>query len=738
MAAGKRVVPAPFGGGTEPARTEVLAAPVRWPRPERLEQPLSALPGIGPNFEQKARDSGVETILDLLWRVPRSYGDAPERSLLGDLEPGTISTVIVEIVSSRRIRVRRRGLSVVEARVSDSSGERKAVWFNQPWMEKQLSPGAGFVLEGRLENKGFVVSAHEATAAGPDTAPVTDGPVRWGSAGGEGPPGLSEGGIRGRHPGSEELRPSRWRKWAWHACQMADDLIDVLPSSVLTERSMPGAAAAIREAHFPVSEESSAIAMNRLAYEELFLHQAVIRRGRIEVRDQGPPATALDGGEDGAREWVAGLPFRLTGDQERAVATISLEIASEVPMRRLLMGEVGSGKTVVALEAMLRAAGSGAQAALMAPTEVLADQHASTISRLLEGSDVTFALLTGSTPKEVRQRIHEELAAGRMDILVGTHALLEDTVRFRQLGLCVIDEEHRFGVRQRTRLDSKAPEGKAAHILHMTATPIPRTLSLTAYGDLDTTELRELPSGRLPITTEVVPEANRERAFKRLKDEVRKGRQAFVVCPLVEKSEALQARAAVHEAERLREGELSEFEVGLIHGQMSSSQKEMAMSAFEDGRIEVLVSTTVIEVGIDVPNATVMVVEGAERFGLSQLHQLRGRIGRGSHQSFCFLIPDGGSPVSAQRLNAVAAESDGFRLAEIDLQMRGEGEITGTRQHGLPRFSVARLPLDQDLLENARTDLERLSKAWGGLDAPEFGPMLEYAGRRFGPEGIRR
>ena len=407
-------------------------------------------------------------------------------------------------------------------------------------------------------------------------------------------------------------------------------------------------------------------------------------------------------------------------------------------MRRLLMGEVGSGKTVVALEAMLRAAGSGAQSALMAPTEVLADQHASTVSRLLGASGASFALLTGSTPPEVRVKLLEALSAGELDILIGTHALLEDSVVFNRLALCVIDEEHRFGVRQRGRLDSKAPAGHGAHILHMTATPIPRTLSLTTYGDLDVSELRELPAGRRPIRTEVIPDAGRGRAFDLIRDEVRAGRQAFVVCPLIEESEALQARAATAEAERLRDGELSEFEVGLIHGQMSAAQKEQAMAAFEDGRIDVLVSTTVIEVGIDVPNATVMVIEGAERFGLSQLHQLRGRVGRGEHGGHCFLITAASGAAAAQRMTALAEESDGFRLAEIDLRLRGEGEIAGVRQHGLPRFSVARLPRDQELLEGARADLDRLATRWGGLDAPEFGPMLELAGRRFGPEGIRR
>lgn len=738
MAASKPVAPRPLGGGRAPARTKVLAAPVRWPRSDLLDRPLSDLPGIGPTFEQKAREAGVETIFDLLWRVPRAYGDIPERRLLGDLESGVTATVLVEILSSRRIRVRRRGLSVVEARIGDSSGERKAVWFNQPWMEKQLVSGSGFVLEGRLEAKGFVVSGHEPTDAGPDVPPVTDGPIRWSSGDDQGPPGLKDGGLRGRHPGSEELRPSRWRQWAWRACRMADDLVEPLPAEILSARSMPGTVAAIREAHFPQSEESSEIAMNRLAFEELFLHQAVLRRGRVELRESGPPAISLSKGKAGSASWIKGLPFDLTGDQRRAIATISADIATETPMRRLLMGEVGSGKTVVALDAMLRAAGSGAQAALMAPTEVLADQHASTIAKLLSGTGVSFALLTGSTPKEVRARILEALAGGEMDILVGTHALLEDPVVFRRLALCVIDEEHRFGVRQRTRLDSKSPRGRSAHILHMTATPIPRTLSLTAYGDLDTSELRELPAGRKPIRTEAVPEAGRDRAFDRLREQVRAGRQAFVVCPLIERSEALQARAATEEAERLREGELSEFEVGLIHGQMSSAQKEQAMAAFEDGRIDVLVSTTVIEVGIDVPNATVMVIEGAERFGLSQLHQLRGRVGRGAHGGHCFLIAAGSSPASAERLNALVNETDGFRLAEIDLRMRGEGEIAGVRQHGLPRFSVARLPRDEELLEDARADLDRLTERWGGLGAPEFGPMLDLAGRRFGPEGIRR
>ncbi|MGK2956252.1 MAG: ATP-dependent DNA helicase RecG [Solirubrobacterales bacterium] len=739
MAASQPVTgPQPFGGGPVPTQAELLRAPVRWSRPEVLAQPLSALPGVGPVLEEKAGAVGVETIFDLLWRVPRSYDDAPDRRLLGDLEPGVVATVLVEVNSVRRIRVRRRGLSVVEARIADASGERKAVWFNQPWMENQLNAGSSYAMEGRLDKKGFVVSAQEATDSGPEGVPVTDGVPSWQLAEDKGPPGLKEGGVRGRHPGSEELRPSRWRQWAWKACRMAGDLIEPLPTSILKQRHFPGAVAAIREAHFPASEESSQIAMERLAYEELFLHQVVLRRGRVENRRSGRKAIAVKAKAASTKAWIDGLPFKLTGDQRLAVKAINRDLKASVPMRRLLMGEVGSGKTVVALQAMLRTAESGAQAALMAPTEVLADQHAATVARLLEGSGRSFALLTGSTPPEVRTRLLAALASGEMDILIGTHALLEEPVVFRRLALCVIDEEHRFGVRQRAKLDRKAPKGRAAHILHMTATPIPRTLSLTTYGDLDTTELRELPAGRLPITTEVLNESARDQAFEMLRSEVRQGRQAFVVCPLIEESDSLQARAAVAEAERLREGELSEFEVGLIHGQMNAQQKERAMAAFEDGRTDVLVSTTVIEVGIDVPNATVMVVEGAERFGLSQLHQLRGRVGRGEHGGKCFLIAGSTSATSARRLGALANESDGFRLAEIDLEMRGEGEITGLRQHGLPRFSVARLPRDQDLLEAARTDLDRLADRADGLGDPRFGPMLEIAGLRFGPEGIRQ
>ncbi len=714
---------------------------MRWPRPELAEADLSSLPGIGAILEARAAEAGVESVGDLLWRVPRAYGDPPGRKLLGELEPGEPAAVAVEVLRSRRVRTRRRGLNVVEARVADSSGSRKATWFNQPWIVEQLVPGRRFLLEGRLDAKGFTVAATEPLEGAEgiwEAIPgddAEDGPdrsggahIRWNSATAAEPPGLGDEGPRGRHSAGGEIGPARWRRWAFEACRRSADMPEPLPSRLLRRRGLPGSLAAIRETHFPAGEERSELALRRLSWEELLLHQAVLRHRREGERSGGDPAIGLDGPGRVTGKWVESLPFRLTADQEKAAAVISAELAGEAPMRRLLMGEVGSGKTVIALLAMLRAAESGAQAALMAPTAVLAEQHAATVGRLLEGTGIRPALLTGDTPKRAREAMLEALASGELDLIVGTHALLEDRVAFHRLALCVVDEEHRFGVRQRARLDAKAPAGRVAHILHMTATPIPRTLSLTTYGDLDVTALRELPPGRLPIRTELARESGRAEVFRAVREELDRGRQCFVVCPLVEESEQLEARAATAEAERLADGELKGYEVGLIHGRMSAEQKEVAMTAFADGRIDALVATTVIEVGIDVSNATVMVIEGAERFGLSQLHQLRGRVGRGAHGGTCYLLSGSDGNRSRRRLAEVARESDGFRLAELDLEMRGEGEITGTRQHGLPRFAVASLPRDGELLELAREDLDGIGPG------PEYDLLLRAALARFGSD----
>jgi ATP-dependent DNA helicase RecG len=415
------------------------------------------------------------------------------------------------------------------------------------------------------------------------------------------------------------------------------------------------------------------------------------------------------------------------------MAVIDEELERDRPMQRLLMGEVGSGKTVVAVYAMLRAVESGAQAALMAPTETLAEQHFATLQALMPGELVQAALLTGSTPGARRADLLGKLATGELKLLVGTHALIEETVEFDRLGVAVVDEQHRFGVNQRRALDRKAPEGVAPHILHMTATPIPRTLALTAYGDLDMTLLRELPAGRRPIETFVASsEAERSRAYDRIREELDAGRQAFVVCPLVEESEALQARAATAEYERLRTGELADYRVVLLHGQLKPREKQEAMRSFAGGGADVLVATTVIEVGIDVPNATVMLVENAERYGISQLHQLRGRIGRGQHDSLCLLF----GPKESARLRALARHRDGFKLAEIDLELRGEGEMLGTRQSGLAQFRVARLPEDAELLERARMRARAILDEDPALAAPEHVLIEEAVRAAYGDEAL--
>ena len=436
--------------------------------------------------------------------------------------------------------------------------------------------------------------------------------------------------------------------------------------------------------------------------------------------------------------WLESLPFELTGDQRRAVEEIDSDLGEPQPMQRLLMGEVGSGKTVVCVYAMLRAIEAGHQAALMAPTETLAEQHFRTLESLLADDPTPATLLTSATPPAQRRELLNSLAAGEPQAVVGTHALIEQSVEFSSLAAAVVDEQHRFGVRQRAALDAKGPGKLLPHVLHMTATPIPRTLSLTAYGDLDTTALRELPKGRQPIRTRVVDEKHRAAAYEFIRERLREGRQAYVVCPLVSESELTEARAAEAEAKRLAKTELRDFKVALLHGQMSSDQKARAMDAFSSGEADVLVATTVIEVGIDVANATVMLVEGADRFGLSQLHQLRGRVGRGNHESFCVLFGDPESDAAKARLEAIAGEGDGFALAEVDLSIRGEGEILGTRQHGLPRFRAATLPEDTPLLLEARRRVLELRARFGSLEAPGIGPILDEARRRFGDERVEQ
>jgi ATP-dependent DNA helicase RecG len=705
-----------FALGRESDLGALIAAPVRTPRATALQAPLRTLSGVGPKLAATAAEAGIETIADLLWRVPHSYRDRSALRALDDLRLGEEATVMVEVRSARLRRARRRGLTIVEATVADRSGSIAATWFNQPWLAERLRTGVRMLLVGTLDRRGFRVSEHEILGAG---------------EAGDLPAGIHTTGLVPVHPASEGLRPQRIREWVWQALARASDAIEPLPAELRCRRDLPAAADALHAVHFPASAAEAERARERLVFEELFLYQALLA-ARRRTRKSERPGERLGAAGPLVERWLASLPFAPTEDQRRVFAELDRDLDSGEPMQRLLMGEVGSGKTVVALYAMLRALEAGFQAALMAPTETLAEQHATTLDGLLGGEAIAFGLLTGSTPAPERRRCLSRLASGELGLVVGTHALIEPAVEFGRLGLCVVDEQHRFGVRQRAALDAKAPGGAAPHLLHMTATPIPRTLSLTVYGDLDASVLRELPAGRRPVETWLVEEERRAAAYEFIRERLREGRQAFVVCPLVATSEKLQAKAVAEEVARLREGELRDFRVEALHGQMPSSAKSEVMTAFAAGSTQVLVATTVVEVGIDVPNASVIVIEGAERYGVSQLHQLRGRVGRGEHRSHCLLFAEEAGELGRRRLQAVADETDGFKLAEVDLALRGEGEVLGTRQHGLPRFAVASLPEDTPTLIAAREELLALIRRDGSLEAPALGPLMEAARRRFG------
>ncbi|HXR13796.1 MAG TPA: ATP-dependent DNA helicase RecG [Solirubrobacteraceae bacterium] len=690
--------PKGFAGTGSPEREQLLGAAVRTPRPSRLRRPLA----LAPKAREAAVALGLDDVEKLLEHVPRARREA---RTVGALSPGETATVLVEVRSIASRAVRRRGMRpLVEATVADATGPMKATFFNQPWLLERYRPGTRLVLHGKYVGRNsFRVSNHATTEE------------------------AASGGDEVSHYAASEGLSST-QIFALVSAERAAlrDIVDTLPARLRARLALAERSAALEAMHFGESAREVERGRERLAFEELLYAQLALLARRAR-EDAGAPAFPLAQEGSLTERWCReALPFRLTADQQAAIETLRCELAAERPAQRLLMGEVGSGKTVVALYAMLRAIEHGHQAALMAPTETLAEQHFATIQRLLGSEPVTLALLTGSTPPARRATLLARLGSGECSLLVGTHALIEDAVRFRSLAVAVVDEQHRFGVRQRTALQAKAPAGRAPHVLHLTATPIPRTLALCEYGDLDQTRLRERPHGRPTAATHVVSgERERARAYERIAEELRAGRQAFVVCPLVEASEleepavgagaAAQARAATAEFERLRAGELREFRLVLLHGQLGHREKQAAMAAFAAGEADVLVATTVIEVGIDVPNATVMLIENAERFGISQLHQLRGRVGRGEHESLCLLC----GPKSSPRLNALARHDDGFELAEIDLRLRKEGDLIGTRQSGVGQFQFARLPDDESLLFRARECAAAVIAADPRLEAPE-------------------
>ena len=618
-----------FASGEPLPRERLLAAPVRWPRPSRLTAPL---PLSGKRMAAGAGALGLHTVGDLLQHLP---SDSRESRTLAELRAGEPATVQVVVRSISARPVRRRGMRpLVEARVADASGSLRARFFNQPWLVDRYPPGTALLLHGKPDGRGgFGVSHHALAEEGGVGAPAEAG-------GGS--------GTVAHYPASEGLSSTQILTLVRGARASLADFPELLPSALRVAGALPDKPAALGAAHFAEDEDGRERARRRLAFEELLFSQLLFLRRRARRRSR-TGAVELCEPPQLTERWLAQeLPFTLTADQRRAIDEIAGDVARSAPMQRLLMGEVGSGKTVIALYAMLRAVEHGSQAAMMAPTETLAEQHFATIQQLLGSESVSAALLTGSTPARRRREVLARLASGELSLVVGTHALIEPDVEFAELALAVVDEQHRFGVRQRAAL-SERPGRRPVHTLHMTATPIPRTLALARYGDLDTTLLRERPAGRPPANTMLAfGEQERAAAYEQLRAELRAGRQAYVVCPLIDEGETVgeavpsageELRAARSELIRLSKGELADFKLVLLHGGMRPREKQEAMSAFSSGAADVLIATTVIEVGIDVSNATVMLIENAERFGISQLHQLRGRVGRGEHAST--LLPAG-------------------------------------------------------------------------------------------------
>jgi ATP-dependent DNA helicase RecG len=635
----------------------------RAPRPERLERGLDTLQGVGATLSRRLAKLGLENVRDVLEHAPfRFVEPATIADLFGDGEEVAID---VEVLSSSKRRARK--LTLVEARVRDRSGQIRATWFNQPWVADQLQPGRRVRLVGTMRRGGFAVRSHEL-----DPPPAPRVPV---------------------YPAGEEISPKAMRRLVAQALPHVDDCFDPLPADLRERERLPLKRDALHALHEPADDDEAERARERLAFEELLVLQIGIAR-RAAERERTLAPSLGDPGELIERYRKA-LPFALTPYQEQAVRELDEDLRRTVPMQRLLQGDVGSGKTVVALYALLRAVEHGRQGALMAPTETLAEQHFLTVEPLCTQLGVTCALLTSASRKRDR-----ELAL-HADVVVGTHALIQEGVELRDLAVAVVDEQHRFGVEQRRAL----ARDRAPHVLHMTATPIPRTLALTVYGDLAVSEIAKPPASRKPIVTSWITEDRAHEAYVRLTRLLREGRQAYVVCPLVELSETTLARAAEQEAERLRASELREFSVGCLHGRLKPEERRDVMARFKARELDVLVATTVIEVGVDVPNATVMIVQEADRFGLAQLHQLRGRVGRGSEQSYCLLVSRAKEELTetaAQRLEALVRTTDGFELAEVDFGLRGGGQLLGTRQHGLTDLRFARLREDRPLLERAR------------------------------------
>lgn len=667
--------------------------------------PVQFLKQVGPQRAKLLTRLGIRTVEDLLNHFPRRYEDRRTVKSIVQVIHGEVETVRGKVAGHQELKPR-PGLRIVKITVTDVTGSLNAVWFNNPYLVKQLPRGTEIMVTGKVDRRFGAV----------DLA-VSDYEVV-----NEDDPGAA---IIPVYPATEKMPSKSLRGLVSLALEKVEELMpEILPEPFLQQKSLIDRAEAYRQIHFPADFKALEEARRRLVFEEFLLLQLAIHQVRgARNKLAGIP---LPGNNVLIKAFLASLPFTLTKAQERVTREIFHDMAGPYPMARLVQGDVGSGKTVVAALALLKAVESGYQGAMMAPTEILAEQHYLYLRQLLGPLGVKIDLLTGSVGKKERSEILQRVATGEGVILVGTHALIQESIEFKALGLAVTDEQHRFGVRQRSVLQQK---GENPHVLVMTATPIPRTLALTLYGDLSLSVIDELPPGRKEIKTIHISDKSRNKLYQFMQREIDAGRQAYVVCPLVEESEVLDLRA-VNELSEVMTKRFPQYKVGLLHGRMKSRDKERVIEGFRQNHIQILVSTTVVEVGVNVPNAAIMVVEGAERFGLAQLHQLRGRVGRGEYQSYCLLISNSASEEIRRRLAVMCDTNDGFRIAEEDLKIRGPGEFFGTRQHGLPDLKIADIIRDAAVLEEARQAVDEIAAL------PDNRLILREAQKRFNPNRI--
>jgi ATP-dependent DNA helicase RecG len=699
------IAPAPADGiGPQPAASSRVAR-----RNANLDSPVTVLRGVQDATARLLKRLGVYTVRDALLFFPFRYDDFSDMKTIAELEPETNQTIVATIweVEARKTRT---GRPLVTAVLADDTGTISVSWFNQEYLLKSLHQGDPIVISGKP-----IPFNGRLTFNSPEWEPY-DNEL------------LHTGRIVPVYRSTEGLYRRTLRRIMHDAVdRFADQLQDYLPEAMKRDAGLVDLETAVRQIHFPDSRMDAARATKRLAFDEFLMIQLGMLQRRREWQES-QKGMAMPTEHAFLDVFLRSLPFELTGAQRRVVDEILKDIASTVPMTRLLQGDVGSGKTVVAAIALLIAVQNGAQGAIMAPTEILAEQHYKNITRMVESlgeTAPTVRLLKGSTPAKEKRQIYAEIAVGDVDIVVGTHAIIQEGVSFKRLGLMVVDEQHRFGVLQRDALRQKGLDaGLMPHTLVMTATPIPRSLALTIYGDLDVSVIDEMPPGRRLIKTRWVDGLRRQQAYDFIEKKVAEGQQAFVICPLVEESDKIEAKAAIAEHERLQAEVFPARRLALLHGRMKPKEKDEVMQSFRAGDADILVSTSVVEVGIDVPNATVMLVEGADRFGLSQLHQFRGRVGRGEHQSYCVLLAENAQGVAFDRMQIIQDTHDGFKLAEADLEIRGPGEFFGTRQSGMPDLRMAKLS-DMATLSLAREQAKALFARDPDLAQPEHAPLRE-------------